>query len=645
MVRAIGGFFMFAFQFIFLDAETFYSTEYTLKKMDPPSYILDPRFELICLGVAEGLENKPYIVDGPNVPAAIEGFKYRQSQGVKIAAVSHNQLFDACIWSWRYDWVPDLIVDTLAMARTLLQHKLKSCRLESVAEYFGLQKGDTIYQVIGMTRADIIANGLWDRYLRYCLNDTVLCREIFLKLVQELPPEELILHDIIARCAVQPVLELDMDVLAENLANVQANKDRLFNLARFAGLQDEAQLMSNPQFANLLEDLSVDPPTKKNAKGEITLAMAKNDPAFLELLDHDDLRVRALMEARFAFKTTLEETRTERMMNIGTLEFFPHKGKRTGLMPIPLIVGAAHTHRLGGGWQLNCQNWGRKSLIRKSIKAPPGHVIMVADARQIEARMNAWFCSEMDLLQQFRDGVDVYALFASIIYKRPINKDDHPKERFIGKTGVLQLGYQAGWRKFQGTVWIQSYDDPDGPIELSEDEARQAVWAYRTTNSRIKAMWEIIPLWFPILAGDAAPREFKCLKIEKGRIVGPNGLCLYYDNVNFNHDNGEWSGQWTYDYNDHTYKIYGGKGLENMIQFLSRIATMQAAIRLKKPMAELHSRLTHTSHDELVYLVPYEFVEDSEALLRTEMRRAPDWAPSLPLDVDIGVGLTYADAK
>jgi len=631
-------------QFIFTDFETFYSKEYTLKKLDAPSYILDPRFEAICLGVAEGFENPSYIIDGPNIPAFVQALKYRRDQGAKIALVSHNALFDMCIFSWRYDYVPDLIVDTLAMARTLLQHKLKSCSLAYVADYFGLAKGDMVHKVIGMTRADIIAQGIWDDEVAYCLSDTDLCRQIFLKLMPELPPEELILHDIIARCAVEPVFHLDIDVLAENLDAVTANKDRLFAMAAFSGLTDEAQLMSNIQFASLLEDLGVDPPTKKNAKEQTTLAMSKSDPAFLELLDHSDLRVRALMEARMAFKTTLEETRTLRMMNIGELEFYPRTRTETGLMPIPLIVGAAHTHRLGGGWQLNCQNWGRKSKIRKAIKAPPGHQVVTADSRQIEARTNAWFCSEMELLEDFRNGIDVYAKFAEIIYNKPINKNDHPKERFVGKTGVLQLGYQAAWRKFQGSVWIQSFDDPGGPVELSEQEARDVVYAYRNKNKRIARVWEALPLWFPILVGDADTYKFKCLTIEKGRVVGPNGLCLYYDNVRQEWEGG-FMGEWTYDYNDHTYKIYGGKFLENIIQFLARIVVMQAAIRLKKPMADLHSRLTHTSHDELVYVVPDGYVDQAKSLLTAEMKRPPDWAPSLPLDVDIGVGLTYGDAK
>src|SRR5215470_14543337 len=78
---AVGVIFMSEIQFIFTDFETFYSKEYTLKKLDAPSYILDPRFEAICLGVAEGFENPSYIIDGPNIPAFVQALKYRRDQG------------------------------------------------------------------------------------------------------------------------------------------------------------------------------------------------------------------------------------------------------------------------------------------------------------------------------------------------------------------------------------------------------------------------------------------------------------------------------------------------------------------------------------------------------------------------------------
>ena len=62
---------------------------------------------------------------------------------------SHNALFDNCIWSYRYGFVPRLMVDTLGVSRAVLS--LKSNSLESVAEHLGLgAKGKEIHQAIGM---------------------------------------------------------------------------------------------------------------------------------------------------------------------------------------------------------------------------------------------------------------------------------------------------------------------------------------------------------------------------------------------------------------------------------------------------------------------------------------------------------------
>jgi DNA polymerase len=615
----------------FVDFETFYSTEYSLARLDNPSYILDPRFEAICLGVYKGLEGEGEIIDGPDIP------RFLSSLPPRVAMGSHNALFDMSILSWRYNYVPTLIVDTLSMARTLLRHKLRRMGLGAIAEFFGLKKGDYLANVKGMSRADIIANGMWPGFTEYCLHDAWLCREIFKRLIPELPHEELILQDIVARTAVQPALRLDMDVLATNLTTVQYDKQILFMKAMFAGLRDKGQLMSNPQFAELLKSLDVDPPmTVSKTTGLRTFSFSKSNPEFLQLLDHDDARVSTLVEARLSFKTTIEETRTERMLNIGRLEF-PHHGG-TGVMPIPLIVGAAHTHRLGGGWRLNPQNWKRGGRIRQSIKAPPGFKIVTVDKRQIEARMNAWFCGEEELVEQFRRDLDVYSLFASDIYGYHVDKVLHPIPRFVGKTSILQLGYQAWWPRFQASVWLQSYDGINDPVTLSDDEAREIVTKYRKKYWRIANMWKWLPQRFGALAGVEPPFEHGPIRFEKGKVVGPSGLCLYYENLRFD-------GEWWFDFGGGAHKLYGGKFLENIIQFLSRVDTMQGAVRLKKPLDTYSTRMVHSSHDELVYLVPEQHVEPVKALVKLEMTRVPTWATGLPLAVDIGVGDTYGEAK
>jgi len=55
-------------------------------------------------------------------------------------------------------------------------------------------------------------------------------------------------------------------------------------------------------------------------------------------LEHEDERVQAVVAARLGTKSTLEETRTERFINIA----------KRGSLPVPLSYYAAHTGRWGG---------------------------------------------------------------------------------------------------------------------------------------------------------------------------------------------------------------------------------------------------------------------------------------------------------
>jgi hypothetical protein len=48
-----------------LDGESYYDHEYNLRRLDPASYILDPRFELIGIAVKEP-GTAAYWVEGPD---------------------------------------------------------------------------------------------------------------------------------------------------------------------------------------------------------------------------------------------------------------------------------------------------------------------------------------------------------------------------------------------------------------------------------------------------------------------------------------------------------------------------------------------------------------------------------------------------
>lgn len=613
---------------IVLDFETFYSNEFSLRKMTPVEYILDPRFEVIGCAVKD---------DDFAVWMTPEELRdYLAGLPAKTAVISHNALFDMCILAWIFDYVPHLMIDTLGMARAWLGHRLKSLALASVSAHYGVGiKGDTVHKVIGMNAAAIRQAGFYDEYARYSCNDADLCYTIFRKMMLEgFPANELAVLDTVLRCAVEPKFVLDQTLLAEHLNDIQVMKQ---NLLAQCGLANRDDLMSNDKFALALESLGVVPPTKISlTTGKETFAFAKTDSEFLDLEEHEDPRVGALVSARLGVKSTIEETRTQRLMSIANLTWPGNKSP--GLMPMPLRYGGAHTHRLSGDWKLNMQNLPSRgnNKIRSAIIAPHGHTVLTCDASQIEARLNAWFSGDTDLVASFAAGNDVYSEFATDVYGYPVSKA-LKKERTLGKIAILGLGYNMGVPKFAHTVKIQS----GGEIIVDEIEAARVVQTYRTKYRAIKEMWATLHDMLPQMTGDIS-HTIGPVTFERGRIRLPTGLYLNYHNLRFE------GNQWRYDYAGRPKTIYGGKLLENIIQALARICVMDAAVRVRKRIGQEFESRIHLNlqvHDELVYVVPNHLVEALEEIVLQEMRARPIWGFDIPLDAESGTGASFGDAK
>ena len=65
-----------------------------------------------------------------------------------------------------------------------------------------------------------------------------------------------------------------------------------------------------------------------------------------------------------------------------------------------------------------------------------------------------------------------------------IDKHRHKKERFVGKTAVLSLGYGSSWLVFQNMCRIK-----DG-VSLTDAEATSIVMIYRQRFKQIVANWQ-----------------------------------------------------------------------------------------------------------------------------------------------------------
>lgn len=615
----------------FLDFESYYSDTYSLKHMTVPEYIYSPQFELIGAAVLE--DNTPYWVEGPD-------FGYFVSSLPKdCAIVSHNWLFDGCILAWRYGFIPKLSSCTLSIARAVLGHKLKSLALGAVAEHLGLGVKDkkALAQVKGLGLQQLKNNQMfYERYRQYACDDARMCKEIFTALVpHEFPYEELAVLDMTLNCALRPQFNVNKDLLHLHLHEVMRKKKELLDAVG----GEKGELMSNDKFACLLKDLGVKPPTKTSiTTGKNAYAFAKTDVAFLDLLEHPNPMVQALVAARLGNKGTLEETRTQKFINVANVT--PKSN-----MPIPLAYGAAHTHRLGGEWKLNFQNLPRGGNLRASLVAPDGHQVVKVDASQIEARITAWFSGCTKLVDQFAKGEDVYASFASTVWQRPIDKQANPEERWIGKSAVLGLGFGMGWLKFQRTLKSQSENQLGKRISLSDDDAEKIVNVYRRNFSAIPQTWHTLTGFLPLLAGETTdPVDYKCVRFEVGRIILPSingeigkGLTLRYHNLKHDLE----KGQWTFTYGKFPKFLFGGKLMENIAQALDRVLVMGAALRLQKRLAPL--RLALQAHDENVYIVPDSVVDVVKQILQQEMSRRPAWGLDLPLTSEVASGPNYRD--
>ena len=334
---------------ITLDYETFYSADYSLRKMTPVEYILDPRFETIGCAVKEGDGKAFWLTEGELV-AYLAGYKRSKE---RVAMVSHNALFDMCITAWRYDFTPHIMIDTLGLSRAWLGHKLRSHSLASVAAHLGIgAKGGTVHKVQGMGLAAIKASGFYDEYAEYSCNDAALCWDIYRKIMaQGFPVRELAVMDTVLRCAVQPSFVLNQEMLHRHLHVTQEAKASLMSRV---GMTSRDDLMSNDRFAEALRALGVEPPTKVSlTTGKETYAFAKTDADFMDLEEHDDPSVQALVSARLGVKSTIEETRTDRLISISNLNW---PDGRHGVLPMALRYSGAHTHRLSGDWKLNCMH-------------------------------------------------------------------------------------------------------------------------------------------------------------------------------------------------------------------------------------------------------------------------------------------------
>lgn len=618
---------------ITLDFESYYDGKKRLgfKTQTTEEYVRDSRFEVIGVGVKvnDGAETW-FSGSAKEISDHLNSYDWAVS-----ALLCHNTLFDGCILSWRFGIKPAYLLDTLSMARAI--HGVEAGgSLAKLAERYSLgKKGDEVVAAEGKRLKDFTPAEL-AQYGEYCKNDVDLTFRLFQELSSEFPQDELDLIDMTVRMFTEPVFEVDDALLIERLEEVQQEKQGVLRglMGRMECDTEEAvrkKLASNKQFAAVLEENGVKCPMKPSkTTGKQTYALAKNDEGFLALTEHEDPYIQQLCSVRLGTKSTIEESRVQRFIDIGK--------RNKGRLPIPLKYYGAHTGRWAGMDKVNFQNLPsrdkKKKALKNSVVAPDGYVVINCDSSQIEARILVWLAGQDDVVEQFRKGEDVYSVFATKIYDRPISKAN-PVERFVGKTCILGLGYGTGAIKLQHTLKTS----PPGAI-VTEDEAKEFVKTYRDANDKVIALWKEGDKAIKDLANWGKTKPFyygkhRCLIVEKEGIRLPNGLYIRYPDLKLDTEE---KSQYIYASRKGPVSLWGGALVENVVQALARIVVGQQMIEINKRYP-----VKLTVHDAAVVIVKEEEQDEARAYIVERMSVPPEWAKGLPVACEANVGKSYGD--
>jgi DNA polymerase I-like protein with 3'-5' exonuclease and polymerase domains len=617
-------------QLVTLDFETYYDVGFSLSGLTTEEYIKDERFQVIGVSIKlDQSEAKWYT--GDQVKEALDNIDWKNS-----ALLCHNTQFDGAILSFRYNIIPGLYLDTLCMARAIHGVDVGGSLAFLVEKYNLGRKGTEVVDAKGKRLEDFTAQDL-AQYGEYCKNDTELTHKLFQILAPDFPENEVKLIDLTLRMYTEPVLEVDDALLQDRLDDIQAEKSQLLQglMKRLECDTEEcvrAKLASNKQFAELLIELGITPPTKISpTTDKETYALAKGDTGFLELTEHEDPFIQELCRVRLGTKSTIEESRIERFIGIGA--------RNKGKLPIPLKYYGAHTGRWAGSDKVNFQNLPARDKKKKALKnaviAPEDYQVINCDSSQIEARVLVWLAGQDDVVEWYREGRDVYSEFASKVYGRPITKKD-TTERAVGKTCILGLGYGTGWSKLQQTLKIAT------GLNLDESECQRLVKVYREVNDKVIQLWKTCDEALRDMSAWPDGKEPYYLDTKKALLVTPkgiqlpNGLYIYYPGLTW--DISESKSKYIYKSRRGMISIWGGSVVENVIQALARIIVGEQMLEINKKY-----RPVLTVHDAVVCVVLETEVDEALSFITTTMSSPPLWATGLPVACEAHHGASYGD--
>lgn len=670
---------------LFIDFESYYDDDYNLSKFTNYEYIAHEFFKLHSVSYVRGHDEDVKLVWGHQ--ESLDAIAAEIKANPNTVIVAQNTMFDGTVLT-KNSIIPRHFLDIMGMSRAWFKqqmyHNLNAILERLFPDDPTMRKADGLNDTKGIRVLNDMLKGVLGPYN---IHDVKLLRAAFYEFMRlGFPKAELPILDLTLQMSCVPRFVADVPLLTKTRDDAQKNQqekvaaalefmksngDEHFNPIFFCSAdsrnkavwktkkafnedyreefgmgpinKDDEEikfLSSNQKFEYILTHkfsvkvpMKESPTAKKRGDFELIPALGINDVEFQELMaERRDLHI--IWEGRIASKSNIEYTRAVTLMRLA--EIFD------GHIILPIKYSAAHTDRFGGGDGVNPQNFTRGGNHRKSLQAQDGMTVHVRDSSNVELRMSAAFCEHHEKLELFRSGGDPYITMATKIFGYMCNKKDHPTERGVGKATELGCGYGMGRDRFRNYLNAGPLGMPPTFLEDIPALAHEVnpyltvVNAYREQNWPIPEMWRRLESVLMDMTYQGTNTTLGPLKITFERMTGPNGLSLQYPQLGYRNK------QWSYLSADGWTNLFGGKVLENIIQFLSRIGICEQMVLIAAMAEYLGGRCVLQVHDEIVTLIWDEITDKFDDFANEVMHADLPWMPSCPLASEADIGPTYS---
>jgi DNA polymerase-1 len=276
---------------------------------------------------------------------------------------------------------------------------------------------------------------------------------------------------------------------------------------------------------------------------------------------------------------------------------------RTGRLHTTFNQTATTTGRLSST-NPNLQNVPIRTELGREIRscfiAEEGHRLISADYSQVELRVLAHIAGEEALKEIFRRGEDVHTATAgTILGTAP--EDVDPGTR--SKAKMVNYGIVYG---------LSAYGLADR-LQIPQDEAQEFIDRYLDGFPQVKRFIE------------STIEHAR----EEGHVATLFGRIRRIPELR--------ARQWA------TRSLGERLAVNTVIQGTAADILKVAMLRCRAALADMSARLVLTVHDELLFEAPDGEVEAAKEIVAREMAAAYELDP--PLEVDVGVGLNWTDAK